>query len=85
MIKLIAITAFAFGVLLGITTSAPAMPAAPVQAPAGIVTDVAWGCGPGMTRVRGVCVPRARVRQARRAVRRCVVWRGGFCRRWAYW
>ncbi|MEH2513180.1 hypothetical protein V1291_004534 [Nitrobacteraceae bacterium AZCC 1564] len=84
MIKLIAIAAFALGITLGIPTFAQAMPVAPVQAPEGVITDVAFGCGPGMTRVRGVCVPRARIRQTRRAVRRCVLWRGGICRRWVY-
>lgn len=84
MIKLIAIAAFVLGVIFGMATSARAMPVAPVQAPEGIVTDVAYGCGPGRTRIRGVCVARTTVRQTRRAVRRCVVWRAGVCRRWVY-
>jgi len=46
----------AFAVLaLGITVSAQAMPVAPVQGP-DIITQAAYGCGPGMTRVAGVCV-----------------------------
>jgi hypothetical protein len=84
MLKLIAIVAFVLGIALGIATSARAMPAAPVQAPEGIVTDVAYGCGPGRTRVRGVCVARTTIRQTRRAVRRCAYYRGGVCARWIY-
>lgn len=84
MIKLIAIAAFVLGVALGIATSARAMPVAPVHAPEGIVTDVAYGCGPGRTRVGGICVARTTIRQTRRAVRRCAYWRGGVCRRWVY-
>jgi hypothetical protein len=80
MIKTIAFAAFA----LAITTSAQAMPAAPAPEQGNLVTQVAFGCGPGRTRVRGVCVARTTVRQTRRAVRRCVVWRGGVCRRWAW-
>jgi hypothetical protein len=80
MIRLIAIAAFA----LAVTTSAQAMTPAPAQAPAGIVTEVAYGCGPGRTLVRGVCVARSTVRHVRRQVRRCVMWHGGVCRRWVY-
>jgi hypothetical protein len=78
MLRLIAIAAFA----LFVTTSAQAMTPAPVHEPAGIVTDVAYGCGPGRTRVGGVCVARTTVRQTRRAVRRCARWHGGACARW---
>jgi hypothetical protein len=80
MIRLIAIAAFA----LFVTTSAQAMTPAPVHEPAGIVTEVAYGCGPGRTRVGGVCVARTTIRHTRRAVRRCAVWHGGACRRWVY-
>jgi hypothetical protein len=51
MIRLIAFVVLA----LGITVSAQAMPVAPVHAP-DIITQAAYGCGPGMTRVAGVCV-----------------------------
>jgi len=44
-----------------------------------LITEVAVGCGPGRTRVNGVCVARTTVRQTRRAVRRCVRWQGGAC------
>jgi hypothetical protein len=80
MIRLIAIALFA----LALTTSAQTMPAAPVHQPDGLVTEVAFGCGPFRTRVAGVCVARSTIRQARRHVRRCVVWRRGVCRRWAF-
>lgn len=80
MIKLIAIIVFT----LAVTISAQAMPAAPAHAPGGIVTEVAYGCGPGRTMVRGVCVARSTIRHVRRQVRRCVMWHGGVCRRWVY-
>jgi hypothetical protein len=80
MIKSIAAAAFA----LALTASAQAMPVAPVHQPDGLTTQVAFGCGPFRTRVAGVCVARTTIRQTRRHVRRCVVWRGGFCRRWVY-
>ena len=56
------------------TTSVQAMPMAPVHEADGIVTQAAYGCGAGRTRVRGVCVARTTVRQTRRCVRR-----GGVC------
>lgn len=75
MIKLIAIVAFA----LAVATSAQAMSPAPLQQPDGITTQVAYGCGPGRTRVAGVCVARTTKRQ----VRRCAVWGvGNVCHRW---
>jgi hypothetical protein len=71
----------AFAVLaLGITVSAQAMPVAPVQGP-DIITQAAYGCGPGMTRVAGVCVARTTKRQARR----CIRWTGGVCAAWRYY
>ena len=68
MIKLIAITGFAFSVAL----SAQAAPLAPViPQPESMITEVAAACGVGRTRVNGVCVARTTVRHTRRAVRRC--------------
>ncbi len=71
--RLIALAAFVWVM----TTSAQAMPITPVHAPDGMVTQVAYGCGPGRTRVRGVCVARTTVRHARRCIRRT----GGVCAR----
>jgi hypothetical protein len=71
--RLIALAAFAWVM----TTSAQAMPMAPVHESASITTQVAYGCGLGRTRVRGVCVARTTVRHARRCVRRT----GGVCAR----
>jgi hypothetical protein len=78
MIKLIAIAGFA----LALATSAEAMTPAPIPQPDRVITQVAFGCGPGRTRVGGVCVARTTIRHARRAARRCAFWRGGVCRRW---
>jgi hypothetical protein len=75
MIRLIAVAGFAFAV----ATSAQAMSPAPFHQLDGISTQVAYGCGAGRTRVRGVCVARTTKRQ----VRRCAVWGvGNVCRRW---
>jgi hypothetical protein len=74
MVRLIAFAAFA----LAVTTSAQAMPVAPVHEPDGMITKIAAACGPGMTRRGGVCVARTTVRQARR----CARWTGGTCVRW---
>jgi hypothetical protein len=71
MIRLIAFAAFA----LAVATSAQAMTVATVHHPDGMITQVAWGCGPGMTRINGVCVARTTVRHARR----CARWNGGTC------
>jgi hypothetical protein len=78
MIKIIGIAGFA----LMLATAAQAMTPAPLAAQGGPVAQVAFRCGPGMTLVRGVCVPRSTVRRARRAVRRCRRWNGGVCVRW---
>ena len=78
MIKLIAVAGFA----LVVATSAEAMTPAPIPQPDNAITQVAFGCGPGRTRVRGVCVARTTIRRARRAARRCAFWHGGVCRRW---
>ena len=75
MTKSFAIAAFA----LFVATSAQAMSPAPLHQPDGMITQVAWACGPGMTRVNGVCISRV----AKRQIRRCAVWGAGHvCRRW---
>ena len=71
MIRLIAIAAFA----IVVTTSAQALPVAPVHEPDGMITPVVAACGVGMTRVNGVCVSRHHKRQARR----CLRWNGSTC------
>lgn len=58
------------------TTSAQAMPMAPVEPD--VITQVAYGCGVSRTRVHGVCVT-STVHHARR----CVRWRRGVCG-WRY-
>jgi hypothetical protein len=75
MLRLIAVVGFA----LSIATSAQGMTPAPLPQPDDMVTQIAVGCGPGRTRVNGVCVARTTVRQTRRAVRRCVRWQAGVC------
>jgi hypothetical protein len=75
MLRLIA----AAGFVLFVATSAQAITPAPPPQVDGLVTRVAVGCGPGRTRVNGVCVARTTVRQTRRAVRRCVRWQGSTC------
>jgi hypothetical protein len=54
MIKLIAVTLFC----LSVTVSAQAMTPAPISLPQldDMITEVAVGCGPGRTRVNGICV-----------------------------
>jgi hypothetical protein len=66
MIRLIAVAGF----VLAFATSAEAMKPAPIPQPDGLITPAAAACGPGRTRVGGVCVARTTVRQTRRAVRR---------------
>jgi hypothetical protein len=75
MLKLIVIGGFA----LTIATSAHGMTPAPFAPPHDMVTQVAVGCGPGRTRIDGVCVARTTIRHARREARRCVRWHAGFC------
>ena len=77
MIKLIAVTLFC----VSVTVSAQAMTPAPISLPQldDMITEVAVGCGPGRTRVNGICVARTTIRQTRRAVRRCVRWQAGVC------
>jgi hypothetical protein len=74
MMRLIALAAF----VLAVTTSAQAMPVAPVHEPDGMITQIAAACGAGMTRVGGVCVARTTKRQ----VRRCARWSGAVCLRY---
>jgi hypothetical protein len=75
MFRLIAVAGFA----LLVAASAHAITPAPPPQVDEMVTRVAVGCGPGRTRVNGVCVARTTVRQTRRAVRRCVRWQAGVC------
>ncbi len=79
MIRLIAVVA------LAVATSAEAMTPAPLHQPDSMITQVAYGCGPGRTRVRGFCVARTTIRHVRRGVRRCALWHGGVCARWHYY
>jgi hypothetical protein len=75
MIRLIAVTAFAFAV----ATSAHAMTLAPLRQSDSMITQVRHACGAGMHYVNGRCVTTA----ARRQVRRCLVWGAGHvCRKW---
>jgi hypothetical protein len=60
MIRLIAVAGFA----LVVATSAQAMTSAPIPQRDGIVMQVRLGCGPGRTRVNGVCVARTSARPA---------------------
>jgi hypothetical protein len=66
MIRLIAAAGFA----LAVATSAQAITPAPITQPDGMITQVRFGCGPGRTRVAGVCVARTTIRHTRRAYRR---------------
>jgi hypothetical protein len=66
MIRLIA----AAGFVVAVATSALAITPAPVSQPDGMITEVAYGCGPFRTRIRGICVARTTVRHTRRMVRR---------------
>jgi hypothetical protein len=76
MIRLIAIASFA----LAVAAPAQAMTPAPIpQIDNDMITQIAAACGPGRTRVNGVCVARTTIRQTRRAVRRCVRWQSGVC------
>jgi hypothetical protein len=79
MIRSIAV-AFA----LALASSAQAMTPAPIPQPDGMITQVAYGCGPGRTRIHGVCVARTTIRHTRREVRRCLRWHGGVCARYEY-
>jgi hypothetical protein len=78
MIRLVAVASFA----LAVATSAQAMKLAPLPQPDSMITQVAYGCGPGRTRVAGVCVARTTIRHTRRTVRRCARWSRGVCVRY---
>lgn len=79
MIRLFVVAVF----VLALAPSAQAMSPAPLNLPDEMITQAAVGCGPGRTRVGGVCVARTTTRQVRRAARRCAVWgAGGVCARW---
>jgi hypothetical protein len=71
MIRLTAVVSFA----LAVATSAQAITPAPIHQPGRMITQIAFGCGPGRTLVNGVCVARTTIRQTRR----CVRWQGGAC------
>jgi hypothetical protein len=66
MIRLIAAVGFA----VALATSAQAITPAPLTQPDAMFTQVRFGCGPGRTRVAGVCVARITIRHTRRAYRR---------------
>jgi hypothetical protein len=65
MIRWIAVAGF-----LAFATSAQAITPAPIPQPDGMITQVRFGCGPGRTRVAGVCVARTTIRHTRRMARR---------------
>ena len=75
MIRLIAAAGFA----LAVATSAQAMTPAPLFQPDGMITQARMGCGVGRVMVNGVCQSRARMRQERRANRRCARYSGHAC------
>jgi hypothetical protein len=81
MFRWIAVAGFAFAV----TASAQAMTPAPIPQPDGMMTKVLYGCGPGRTRIQGVCVARTTIRHTRREVRRCLRWEAGACARWRHY
>jgi hypothetical protein len=66
MLRLIAVAGF----VVAVATSAQAMTPAPIPQSDGMITQVRLGCGPGRTRVGGVCVARTTIRHTRRAYRR---------------
>jgi hypothetical protein len=68
MTKLIGIIGVAG--FLAIASSAQALTPAPLHQPDGMIMQVRLGCGPGRTRVEGVCVARTTIRHARRVERR---------------
>ena len=75
MIKLVAIASLT----LLIAASAQAMTPAPIPQTDSMIERVALACGPGRTRVGGVCVARTTIRHTRREARRCVRWNAGVC------
>jgi hypothetical protein len=74
MLRLIAVTALG----LALVTSVQGLTPAPLHQSDEMITQVAYNCGPGRTRVAGACVARTTIRHARRCVRR----HGGACVRW---
>jgi len=65
MLRLLAVVGF-----LAFAGSAQAITPAPLPQPDDMITQVRLGCGPGRTRVGGVCVARTTIRHTRRVVRR---------------
>ena len=78
MIRMLAVA----GLSVLLAASAQAMTPVPIAQSDDIITQVAFGCGPGRTRVGNACVARTTIRQTRRAVRRCVRWHRGVCIGW---
>jgi hypothetical protein len=78
MFRLIAVAVFG----LALASSAQALTPAPLHQPDGMITQVAYGCGPGRTIVAGRCVARTTIRHTRRVIRRCARWRGDVCLRY---
>jgi hypothetical protein len=68
MLRLVALAV----VCLALTSSAQALTPAPLNQPDAMVTQVRLGCGPGRTRVGGVCVARTTIRHVRRENRRAM-------------
>jgi hypothetical protein len=66
MLRLLA----AAGFVAALAASAQAMTLAPLAQSDGMITQVRFGCGPGRTRVAGICVARTTIRHTRRAYRR---------------
>ena len=66
MIRLIAAAVF----VLAVATSAQAITPASIPQTDGMITQVRLGCGPGRTRVAGICVARTTIRHERRLTRR---------------
>jgi hypothetical protein len=61
MIRLIAFAGFT----VAVATSAQALTSAPIHQPNGMITQVAFGCGPDRTMINGVCVARTIISQTR--------------------
>lgn len=78
MLRLLSVAALT----VAAATSTQAMTPAPIHEPSALVTQVAYACGAGRTRVNGVCVARTTKRHVRRDVRRCARWHGGVCVRY---
>ena len=57
MIRMVVIAGFA----LLVASSAQAMMSGPIPQPDGMITPVSAACGPGRTRVNGVCVARTTI------------------------